>query len=77
MSYKIDKGIPMPVPTGSPCKYPFKDMVVGDSFLVPEADAKNLHARIQSRANHLRASIRGYKLAVRRVDGGRRVWRIS
>ncbi len=77
MTFTIEKGIPLPVAVGNPSNRPFREMAVGDSFFVPAADAKNLHARVQSRANHLRASIRGFKIAIRTVSGGRRVWRIA
>jgi hypothetical protein len=36
MKYQVEKGIPVPSPNTRSTKYPFRDMVVGDSFVVPE-----------------------------------------
>ena len=74
MTYKIEKGIPMTKPRAiRERKYPIREMKVGDSFLIPEKDL------IQSQSQSVRtiASENGYKVAVRKVDGGVRVWRVK
>jgi hypothetical protein len=54
-------------------KYPIRELAVGDSFLVPEADTfKNLAQTVRNVASDV-----GAKVAVRRVDGGVRVWRVA
>jgi hypothetical protein len=62
----IEHGVALPE-TGA--KYPFKDMKVGDSFFVPGATGRST---LYSCARHY-----GVAVAVRRVDGGLRVWRIK
>jgi hypothetical protein len=79
---KIDKDIPTPRPAeGRPRKYPFPDMVVGDSFAVPLAgemrDGED-HAALKLRSavtQHTRKY--GGKFTVRtdREAGVARCWR--
>lgn len=43
MTFKIDKGLPMPnISKGRPRIYPFPEMEVGDSFAVPITDDASL-----------------------------------
>jgi hypothetical protein len=71
--YQIEKGIPVPN-LGRKRKYPFAEMEIGDSFLVPMGDGKNV--------NSLRISIRNLarflapkRFAISIQEGGLRVWR--
>jgi len=71
---KIDHKVPMPPPVRKkgPAKYPWVEMKVGDSFLVPGGRLANL------RASASRAGSSGkVKFTVRAVDGGVRVWRVK
>ena len=76
MTIRVEKGIKVPqLPKHN--RYPFKDMTVGDSFMVsynemPAGGAQN----VRTAAYHT-GKINGTKFTVRRVDGGVRVWRIA
>lgn len=76
---KIEKGIAMPAPTwrGGPRnpKYPFRDMEVGDSFLVAtKQDRERAKATLWY---FTRSNIgKGRKFASRKVDDGYRIWRL-
>lgn len=81
---KIDKDVPVPPPAeGRPRKYPFPDMVVGDSFAVPLAG--EMHDGEDQAARRLRASAIRYartfggKFTVRtdRQAGEARCWRVE
>jgi hypothetical protein len=80
---KIDKDIPTPRPAeGRPRKYPFPDMVVGDSFAVPLAGKDTLKsedlAAVRLRASAIRYTrVHGGKFTVRtdREAGVARCWR--
>ena len=67
----IEKGIPVPT-NGRRAKWPWKDMEIGDSFLIPDAKQKNVQPM---------ASIAGSRLSrrfiARQADGGVRVWRVE
>lgn len=66
-SFKIDKTIPIPPKQmGREPKYPWKEMEVGDSFLVPNITREKINA----------TSPHG-KYLKRQEDGGVRVWRIK
>lgn len=72
--YAIEKGIPVPHPR-SPrqVRYPFRQMAVGDSFLIPSKDA---FACVQQSVRGAARS-KGMKASVRKVAGGVRVWRVA
>lgn len=75
MTYKIDKGIPMPDPTRNrPTKrYPIRDMKVGDSFIIPTKELpKHVGQSVRNSAGYY-----GRKVSVRKVKGGVRVWRTA
>lgn len=67
MTIKIEPGIPMPA------KFPFAEMKVGDSFLVPAKASKNTVAVYATR--HARKT--GTKFTVRKTPEGYRCWRIE
>lgn len=69
--FAIEKNIPVP-DWRVRARYPFKDMQVGDSFLIPQGDRKKVYpAASAAGARH------GKKFAVRKVDDGVRVWRVA
>lgn len=78
MMFEIEKGIPLPESNkarGRELKYPFRKMLVGDSFVVP-VSTRLEYQKLSSAASQ--AGIRsGMKFATRRVDGGVRVFRIE
>ena len=73
--YKIEKNIPVSgvgQKTGAPRKYPFRKMVVGDSFFV-KGDKKKIQSirQLILRENKLSEK---YRWISRAVDNGVRVW---
>lgn len=80
-SYKVEKGIPMPdrnIRFGE--KFPFSQMKVGDSFLIPNGTPRfskfrqeiYYFARKYNAKNGVRITI-----SARLTDAGLRVWRIA
>ena len=70
--YEIERGVEMPVMKVK-AKYPFKDLAVGDSFFVPDADGlsgRRMHSTAYNYGKRY-----GMKFVARRVEGGMRVWR--
>ena len=78
--YEIDKGVEIPPPNttnGSRRIYPFREMEIGDSFLVPvDGDKKLQQARIGSAASYY-GKRNNKRFVTRTVDGGARVWRVE
>jgi hypothetical protein len=70
-SFKIETGIPMPVTTRG-IAFPFRDLRIGESFLVPGGTQKKLNG---ARTKAMKET--GFRFAIRAVDGGARVWRVS
>lgn len=62
---QIEKGIPIGV-TNKKTKFPFSEMEIGDSFLIPSAWA--------SSATH-QAKRKGFKIVTRTIGENTRVWR--
>jgi hypothetical protein len=82
MAYEIEKDVPLCRHSSKSNKYPFDQMEVGDSFLVPYAEAK--HARMAA----LTRNAGQYKklpkhvtvqqhFVTRTVDGSMRIWRVE
>jgi hypothetical protein len=71
---KIDHKVPIPplVRKQGPAKYPWTEMKVSDSFLVPNGKITSLRAS----ASRAGATYKR-KFAVRAVDGGVRIWRVK
>lgn len=75
--YKIEAGIPLPVRTkkggaGRKPKYPFADLKMGESFLVPNKTTMSFGATVQTARKRT-----GFTLATRNVEGGVRIWRTA
>lgn len=72
--YAVEKGIPIPKPKsgGAPSKYPWDQLAVGDSFLVPDKTKKTFSSQLLYRGKR-----NGCKYIARDVEGGVRVWRVK
>lgn len=60
--------------------YPFKEMEIGDSFLIPpdsKTDSRRVFSRLSSTMYIFNRAHPGIKMIGRVVDGGIRCWRIS
>jgi hypothetical protein len=66
----IDKDVPLASTKKN--ALPYKEMEVGDSFLVPEGKMQTI-----SNSNWRIGKALGAKFTARRVDGGVRVWRVA
>lgn len=69
---QVDKNIPLPNAKTSGNKYPWRQMEVGDSFLVQNRE----HANVCSVAANAGKRY-GMKFATRKEADGVRVWRIE
>lgn len=67
MPVTIEKGVPLPG-RAFKSEYPFAQMEVNDSFLVPG---------VKSVATKNAAAQTGFKFKTKKVDGGCRVWRVA
>ncbi len=70
MTVKIDKGIPMP-PCNRAGKYPWKEMEVGDSFLMDGDPVYAANTANKAGRKH------GRKFSSRKTREGMRVWRVA
>ena len=79
--FQIERDIPIPprAVRKSSSLYPFEDMQVGDSFLVPLNGAKVelVRGRIQNQLTRFRKADSAKKFSMRVIEGGIRVWRIE
>ena len=77
---KIDKGVKITPKRGGSQKkiYPFKTMVVGDSFFVPfgTGDKKKVRIVVASAASRFAKENPGTMFITRTIDNGVRCWRI-
>ena len=78
----VDKGVPLPpasVVGRARRRYPWRELNVGDSFLVPIRKGQTVKA-LQRQIGSLADSIRnrsGMRFTVRQADDGVRVWRVE
>lgn len=70
--FQIESGVEMPVGRS---KYPFVDMLPGDSIRFVEARQAN-SARV-SALRFVRSHVPAWSFQLRRVEDGWRLWRIS
>lgn len=74
--YKIDKNVEIPqinrFGNGRKPKYPFAEMVVGDSFLVSDKKTSQMSSAVAGFCKRGEG-----KFICRTVEGGVRVWRIK
>ncbi len=75
---KIEQNIPMPRRTGGPSgvKYPFREMQIGDSFLVATTDERGRAKAAIYYYTHSPDG-KGRRFSSRKVSGGYRIWRIE
>ena len=76
--FEIESNIPIPDPEcGVKSKYPFADMKIGDSFLMPYADKTPVKQRMVliHAIRHFRRKHPDRTFATRQQDTGIRVWR--
>jgi len=72
--FKIEKGIPLPVRSNEwMILYPFKQMKVGDSFLVPYGETAQ--ATVKKRVMASSRRYKPMKFVSKLLDEGVRVWR--
>ncbi|GAC1503359.1 MAG: hypothetical protein NVS1B10_08410 [Candidatus Saccharimonadales bacterium] len=74
MNYIVEKGIPVLNKDRYRIKYPFTDMEIGDSFVVPLTEASRLRSSI---ANFVRGSGIGLKYVTRTIGEEVRCWRVK
>jgi hypothetical protein len=85
VNIKVEKGIPIPYVRaykGSSITFPWKYMSVGDSFFVPmehlPIDVGSYRVAAHKYKHRYPELIdKDFKITVRRVEGGVRVWRIK
>lgn len=86
MVIKIEKSVPMPPQnhrgaTGAKNFYPFDRMEVGDSFAIPNGFIGPTGRRVTqhslSSAAYKYGKDHNKQYAIRKVDGGIRVWRVK
>lgn len=82
--YKVESGVPIPRPSYGPGltpTYPWREMDIGDSFLVTPREGEDIEAcanRVRSAAARWLSRNRpGVRHVTRTVDGGIRVWFVS
>ena len=68
---QIESGIPFPGTVGRTATYPWKDLLVGQSFFT----TVNLKSMTSTRVNAERTT--GFKFIGRTVPGGCRIWRVK
>ena len=78
-TYTIEKNVPLPARQNArPARYPFADMEVGDSFLVPGKGSTKDQSHISAYAIMVAKRLGGgRKFATRQVGADLRVWRIA
>lgn len=82
MTIKIDKNVPMPSRRAGSLRYPWSEMVVGDSFFVKANDkGQQTNLILQSATQWMRRTGSTYKFSTRKVIekgvAGIRVWRVE
>ena len=78
MKIQIEKGVPAPIRATRKSKYPFRDMVVGDSFFVNEReDVKRTQQKLSAAAIMFCKKNPTYKFKTQAFHSGVRIWRIQ
>lgn len=75
--FKIENGIPSPRPgVGRKNKYPFREMLVGQSFFIPESEVGG----VRSSAIYFTKNNKHYRFVCAKTNDpapGVRVWRVA
>ena len=81
MTIKIEKGIPVADRNyvRSRISYPFKDMKIGDSFMIKTNKKNHTSKRgsLVSAAIHYSKTDKTFHYVTRTVEGGIRLWRVK
>ena len=78
MKIQIEKGVPAPQIIKRKCKYPFREMVVGDSFFVNDkVDPKRMQQKVAAAACMFVRKNRNYKFKTQLFPAGVRIWRVE
>ena len=79
MEFKIEKNVNIPNSNGGrQCKYPFKEMEVGDSFSCGEYLRDNMSKINNAGRNWSNKTNAGHKFQCRKLDDGTfRIWRVK
>ena len=78
LGYEINKNIPIPVSgIGRPRKYPFKEMNIGDSFIIYEKYSRlNMSLMGNAARNWSKKGNYGYKFTLKKTEDNKiRIWR--
>jgi hypothetical protein len=72
--FKIEKGVELPPERQSASTYPWRQMEIGDSFVIE----KSLVGRASVAAAYFSRRNPGFKFTMRKqADGTRRIWRVK
>jgi hypothetical protein len=78
MKIQIETGVPVPVQAKRTSKYPFRDMVVGDSFFVNDKiDPKRMQQKVAAAACMFVRKNRSYRFKTQAFETGVRIWRVE
>lgn len=72
MKINIDKNVPIPEKVGRECKYPWRQMEIGDSFFIEGKRTNNMCSLIAAAGKRI-----GRKFISRTIGNGVRIWRIE
>lgn len=72
MKVKIDTNVPAPAKPGKACKWPFRELGVGDSFLMPDYEPSTAASLASYHAKRT-----GWKFRTATVGTDVRVWRTA
>lgn len=73
--FVIEAGVPLPKQRRRYSAYPFAELAIGDSFIVPQDPDGSPPVRVFTQV-YAWSRRDGRQFMARRVDGGIRVWRI-
>jgi hypothetical protein len=76
-AFKIENHVPMPKPGDGKRKYPWAQLELGQSFLIPCDTWEREGVQFSLTSCRRGAEKTGKKFATRQVDGGVRVWRVK
>jgi hypothetical protein len=78
MKIEIEKGVPAPIQVKRTSKYPFRDMVVGDSFFINDkVDVKRMQQKVAAAACMFVRKNPSYKFKTQAFPAGVRLWRVA
>jgi hypothetical protein len=77
MRIQIEKNVPAPKHSTRSGKYPFKDMVIGDSFFIADENPEPIRKKISAAACMFCKKNDKYKFKTQVFDTGVRVWRVQ